>query len=62
MVRLHMLHHQVIRLTPLNHCFHIGNPLLSESLVHRIHHRDLLIQDHIGIIRHSVGYLILPLK
>ena len=30
--------------------------------VHRVHHGDLIVQDHIGIIGHSVGDGILALK
>ncbi len=62
MVRLHMLYHQIVRPAPLQSPLQILQPLLPKSGVHRIHHRHLLIQDHIGIIRHSIGHLVLPLK
>ena len=61
-IRLHVLHHQIIRLTPLKHPVHICHPLLPESLIHRIHHRYLLVQYHIGIVCHPVGNMVLPLK
>ena len=35
---------------------------MGEMLIHGIHHRDLLIQNHIGIIGHTVGNHILAFK
>ena len=43
MVRLHMLHNQIIRLTVLQHCCQIIQPFMRKIAVHRIHNGNLLI-------------------
>ena len=53
-VRLHVLHDEVIRLTVAQHLLHILQPFVAEARIHRIHHSDVIVQNHIRIIRHSV--------
>ena len=53
MVRLHVLHNQVIRLPAFQCRFQVALPFLHKMTVSRIHHRDLFIQDHIGIVCHA---------
>ena len=61
-VRLHVVHDQVIRLSVSEGGFHISEPLLRKIHVRRIHDRSLLVEDHIGIVGHSQGDLELALK
>lgn len=62
MIGLHVLHHQIIRLAPAQNHGQIIQPFMLKMLIHRVHHGDFLVQDHIGIIGHSVGHGILALK
>ncbi len=61
-IRLHMLHHQVIRPAPSQGCLHVPQPQGAKPRVHGIHHRDPLVQYHIGIVGHPARHLILPLE
>ena len=61
-VRLHVLDHEVIRSLAFKCFFQIIEPLMREILIDRIHDRDLIIRDHIGVIRHTVRHHILALK
>ena len=62
MVHLHMLDHQVIRLTTGQDILDIVQPLMGEAGIHGIHNGDLLVQDHIRIVGHAVGHHILALE
>ena len=62
MVRLHMLHHQIIRLPAPQNGLNVIQPLVGKVLVHGVHDGDLVVQDHIGIVSHAVGHPVLPLK
>ena len=61
-VGLHMLHHQIIRLSAIKHRFDIIQPLMGKVCIHRIHNGDFFIHDDIRVIRHTVGNHILSLK
>ena len=61
-IRLHVVHHQIVRLAAAQSSFDIAQPLVAEALVHRVHDGNFLIDDGIGIVGHSVGHHILPLK
>ena len=62
MIRLHMLYHQIVRLSAAQHICHIVQPFMGKMDIHCIHHRDLLIQDDVGIVSHAVRHHVLPLK
>ena len=62
MVRLHMLHHQIIRLSVSQHGGDVFQPLCAEVGIHRVHDGNLLVQNHIGVVRHAAGHHILPLE
>ena len=62
MVRLHMLNNQIIRLSALEHILDVVQPFMGEILVHRIHDRDLFVQNHVGIVGHAIGNPVLTLK
>ena len=61
-VRLHMLHHQVVRLTAGKGLLYILQPFLCLTGVDGVHNCHLLVQNHIGIIGHTVGNNVLSLK
>ncbi|CCX50038.1 unknown [Clostridium sp. CAG:226] len=47
MIRLHMLHHKIVRLAPVQRFLHIGKPFFAEVRVHRIHNGYALIHNYI---------------
>ena len=61
-VRLHMLHHQVVRFPVLQYILDVVQPFMGEISVHRVHNGNFVIHDDIGIIRHAIGNVILSLK
>ena len=62
MVRLHVLHNEVIRATAVKLRFEVLQPFHAEVGVYRIHDGNFFIEDDIGIIGHAVFYGVLPLK
>ena len=62
MVGFHMLDNQVIRLASAKSFRHIVQPLMGKMNVHRVHHGDLVVQQHIGIVGHAVRNDILSLE
>ena len=61
-IRLHVLHDEVIRLPAVQRGFQIIQPLFGEILIHRVHNGDLFIQNDIRIVSHAVGDGVLSLK
>ena len=61
-VRLHMLHHQIIRLAALEGVLDVVQPFVGKILVHGVHDGDLVIHNGVGIVGHTVGDHILPLE
>ena len=62
MVGLHVLDHQIVGLAADQDLLDIVQPLVGEILVHGVHDRDLLVQDHIGIVCHAIGDYILAFE
>ena len=62
MIRLHMLHDQIIRLSSIQGFLYVIQPLMGKILIHRIHNCYFFIPDHIGVVAHPIGNRILPLK
>ena len=62
MVGLQVMNDQVIRLTAVQGLLHVGHPLVGGTAVHGIHDGDFVIQNDIGIVRHTVRYNILTFK
>ena len=62
MVRLHVLHNEVIRATAVKLRFEVLQPFHAEVGVYRIHDGNFFIEDDIGIIGHAVFYGVLSLK
>ena len=62
MVRFHMLNDQVIRSASVEDLLDIVEPFMCEVGIYGIHNRDLVIQDHVRVVGHSVRNLILSFK
>ena len=62
MIRLHVLRHEIIGRSAAERAGKILQPLGGKMPVRRIHHRDLLVQNHIGIVAHAVRHFILPFE
>ena len=60
--RLHMLYNQVVWLAAFQDAVQIIQPFVSEICIYSIHDCDFFIQDHIGIIRHTVRYFVLTFE
>ena len=61
-VGLHVLHDQIVGLAPRQRRAHVIQPFVGEVRVHRVHDRDFFIPDHVGIVRHAVRHVVLPLE
>ena len=61
-IRLHMGNDQIIRCASAQRVFQIFEPLVSGSRIHRIHDRNLLIQNQIRVVGYTVGNNVLTLK
>ncbi len=61
-IRLQVGDYQIIRLFAVQDLLHVLHPLVGGALIHGIHYRDFLVQDHIGIVGNAVGNHILALK
>ena len=61
-VRLHVLYDQVVRLPSLQDICNVVQPLMGKVNINRVHDSHFLIQDHIGIVGHTVWNHILALK
>ena len=57
-----MLDNKIVRLAIAQCVLEIIQPLVGEPDIHRIQHRNLLIHDDVGIVRHSVGDPVLTLE
>ena len=62
MVRLHVVHHQIVRGAAAKLGFQVFQPLLAEVGVYGVQNGNLFVQKHIGIVGHAVGDSILPLE
>ena len=61
-VRLHVLHDQVIRRASAERLSDMLQPFPGKMPVHAVHHRDLSIHNRVGVVRHAVWHGVLPLK
>ena len=61
-IRLHMVYYQVIRLPAPEDVFQVCKPFLSKIGAYRVHHGDLFVNYHIGVVCHALRHDILPLK
>ena len=57
-VRLHVLHHQVVQLPPVQGVGHVFQKDAVHGLVHRVEEDGLLIEKQIGVIGDAVGHAV----
>ena len=62
MIRLHVGNNQIVRLAVAQHLHQIFHPLFRCCRIYRVHNGKLLVLNHIGIIRNTIGDGILALK
>ena len=62
MVGLHVLNNKIIGLFAAESRVEISEPLVLKVAVDRVHYSNLFVKDHIGVVRHTVGHVILTLK
>ena len=61
-VRLHVVHNEIVQVSPVQHRRQVLKELAGYRAVHRIDQHRLLIQDHVGVVRHAAGNGIYVLK
>ena len=61
-VRLHMLHHQVVQLPTGKHMLHILKKHLIHAVIHRIKQHGLVVQQQIGVVGHAMRHVVHALK
>ena len=54
-VRLHVVHDEIVQISPVQHRGQILKKLTCYRAVHRIDQNRLLIQNHIGVVCHAAG-------
>ena len=62
MIRFHVLDNEIIRCFAAQFRFQIAEPLLAETAVDGVQHRNLFIKDDVGVVRHTVGDVKLSFK
>ncbi len=55
-VRLHVLHDQIVHLPALRRAADVLQPFRAERRVHRVEHGDFLVFQHVRIIRHALRH------
>ena len=61
-VRLHVLHYQVVGALASKGLGQVVQPVVGKVDIHGVHHRDFIVKDDIGIVCHSVRYIILTFE
>ena len=59
---LHMLYNEIIRFAVIQNLLDIIQPFMRKVGVYSIHDSDLFIQDHIGVVGHTVWNFVLTFK
>ena len=62
MIGFHMLDDQKIGRAAVKHRSHIGHPFLTECRIDRIHDRDALAADDVGVVSHAIRHDVLPFE
>ena len=62
MVRLHMLNYKIIGISVSQRILEIIQPFVGKVNINSVQNGDFLVNNHIGIVRHSVGNRILTFK
>ena len=61
-VRLHVLHHEVVGRAAGERRLDVGEPGVAEALIHRVHHGDLPVDDHVAVVGHAARDDVLSLE
>ena len=61
-VRLHVLHHQVVRLAAAQGVLNVVQPLMGKAPVYGVHNSDLFVHDGVGIVAHAARDNVLSLE
>ena len=61
-VRLHVLHHQVVRLAAAQGVLNVVQPLMGKAPVYGVHDGDLFVHDGVGIVAHAARDNVLSLE
>ena len=62
MIRLHVLHNQIIWFTSVKSLLQIIQPFVSEISIYCIHNCNFFVKDYIRIVSHAVWHFVLSLK
>ncbi len=62
MIRLHVVHNQVIRSALTKHLSQVRKPLLGATCINGVKNSNLLVQNHIRVVRHAFFKHVLTLK
>ena len=62
MVRLHVLHYQVVGALASKGLGQVIQPVVGKVDINSIHYRDFIVKDDIGIVCHSVRHIILTFE
>ena len=62
MVRLHVLHDQVVGRALAQCGGDLGDPLVGKMGIDAVHDGDLVVADQVRVVRHAVGHIVLALK
>ena len=57
-----MLNYKIVGGAAVESGGEVVQPLVGETSVNRVHNGDLLVEDDVGVVRHSVGHVILTLE
>ena len=62
MVGLHVLYNEIIGLFAVKHALNVCKPLFAEMRVNAVENGDFVVENDVGIVRHTVGNDVLPLE
>ena len=62
MVGLHVLNNEVVGLSVAESVLEVVEPLVGKVAVNGVHDGDFAVKDHVGVVRHAVGNVVLTLK
>ena len=62
MVRLHVLHDEIVGRALAQCSGNLGDPLVGKMGIDAVHDGDLVVADQVRIVRHAVGHVVLAFK
>ena len=61
-IRLHVLYDQIVWFAAIQDLIQIIQPFMGKICIYSVHNCNFFIQDHIGIVCHSIWYFILAFE